>query len=133
MGSLPALCLHVLPEMTIRKGVQLTLEASPLNSRSVRRTCGQRKTIESTLKECPISTDGRLFQSRCYPSTCYPGVLAALVPSAIERRRFQRLSHLIADNHSQNMLSVLLRLLADVGQDAAVHIEHVTVHGVRGV
>ena len=55
----------------------------------------------------PIRTDGRLFQSRYYPYTYYPEVLATLVPSAIERRRFQRLSHLIADNQFNKISSGL--------------------------
>ena len=52
----------------------------------------------------PIRTDGRLFQSRYYPYTYYPGVLAT---AAIERRRFQRLSHLIADNQFNKISSGL--------------------------
>ena len=31
------------------------------------------------------------------------------------------------------IFSPLLRLLADVGQDSTIHIEHVTIHGVRGM
>ena len=44
--------------MIIRKEVLKTLKASPLNNRSVRRTCGQMVTVESTLKECPFGEDG---------------------------------------------------------------------------
>jgi hypothetical protein len=47
--------------MIIHKNVQQTLEASPLNSHNVRKTCGQQEAIESALKKCPIYANGRLF------------------------------------------------------------------------
>ena len=72
--------------MIIRKDTtSKTATRSPLNSRSVRRTCGQREAMESTLKACPIYGVGRLFQSRYYQYAWYAGVLATLVPTAIER------------------------------------------------
>ena len=75
--------------MIIRNEVLKTLKASPLNSRSVRRTCGQMATVESTLKGCPNSAVGRPIQGRCGALVISGG--AAHHP-AIERRRFQRLS-----------------------------------------
>ena len=82
--------------MIIRNEVLKTLKASPLNSRSVRRTCGQMATVESTLKGCPNSAVGRPIQGRCGALVISGG--AAHHP-AIERRRFQRHYHVFADNH----------------------------------
>ena len=82
-------------KMIIRNDVQRTLKASPPNNRSVRWTCGQLVAAGSTLKECPSRVIGRLFQSRC--SLCRLSGGASHRP-VIERRRFQRPNHLIADN-----------------------------------
>ena len=68
----------------------LTLKASSFNSRRSERPAERTTRDASTLKGPPNRTEGRPFQGRCYPNVCYPGVLATLVPSAIERRRFQR-------------------------------------------
>ena len=81
--------------MIIRNDVQRTLKASPLNNRSVRRTSGQLVAAESTLEECPSRVIGRLFQSRCSLCRFFRGASHRQV---IERRRFQRPNHLIADN-----------------------------------
>ena len=81
--------------MIIRNEVLKTLKASPLNSRSVRRTCGQIATVESTLEECPNSAVGRPIQGRCGVIVMSGG---ATHHPAIERRRFQRHCHVFAYN-----------------------------------
>ena len=104
--------------MIIRNEVLKTLKASPLNSRSVRRTCGQIATVESTLNECPNSAVGRpLFPTFGRLPVAFQGRCGVIVISggathhpAIERRRsfptfrrlpvaFQRHYHVFADNH----------------------------------
>ena len=54
--------------------VEMTQKASPLNNRSVRRTCGSKNIVERTLKECPNNYNGLPHQSRCFSFTS-PGVL----------------------------------------------------------
>ena len=70
-----------------------TLNASPLNSWAVRSTPGYDKCTAST-PESPIYAVGALFQSafRC------PNLSAGSSDAAaIERRRFQRPSHVFSD------------------------------------
>jgi hypothetical protein len=48
--------------------VETTLKASPLNNRSVRRTCGSKNIVERTLKECPNKQMGDPSRVDAFPS-----------------------------------------------------------------
>ena len=83
--------------MNTRKDVTVTLEASPSNSLVVRSTPGCDRRAASNLKESPNFVGWALFQSasHCHRLSAGPSDAAA-----IERIRFQRPLHFIADNHS---------------------------------
>ena len=59
---------------TVRLNGSMTATRSPLNNRSVRRTCGSKNIVERTLKECPNNYNRRPHQGRCLFFTS-PGVL----------------------------------------------------------
>ena len=87
--------------MIIRNQVIWTLKASTLNNRVVRSTPGRATQAASTLKESPYYSVGELFQSasRSYQLSAGPSDTAV-----IERRRFQRPLHVIADNHLHELI-----------------------------
>ena len=82
--------------LIIRNQVIWTLKASTLNNRAVRSTPGKATQAASTLEESPYHSAGALFQSasRSHQLSAGPSDTAV-----IERRRFQRPLHVIADNH----------------------------------
>ncbi len=82
--------------MIIRNQVIWTLKASPLNNRAVHSTPGRGKNTTSTLKESPNNDAGALFQSATHALHLPADPSDTAV---IERRRFQRHLHFIADNH----------------------------------
>lgn len=81
-----------------------TLKSSSLINRGYAVPPDKDDGMESTLKECSISGDGRPRQGRCYSVTWHLGVLATLVPS-VTRTETQP-GHgggISADNHINNL------------------------------
>ena len=82
--------------LIIRNQVIWTLKASTLNNRAVRSTPGRATQAASTLEESPYHSVGALFQSASSSHQLSAGPSDTAI---IERRRFQRPMHVIADNH----------------------------------
>ena len=79
--------LKYLWEMIIRRDVLKMLKASSLNSRSVRRTCGEIVTAESTLKECPNKRSWATLSRVWVTIPPLAGVLAPFHYASVSCRR----------------------------------------------